>query len=292
MIPFRRILFPVDYSDPCRQAAPYVKDMVAKFSADLIVMKAFEFPPMGIIESGYETGMASIPPISSADIQSMEETRLKEFIKANLEGVKLRSVLKEGDAALAIDHMVQHEGIDLVMMPTRGQGAFRRMLLGSVTSKVLHDANCAIWTDTHSALERHKPNLPYQSIVCAMGLSDESRAILHGAAAMAKAYGAKLHMVHSVETPPAAYEVDFGPFRKELMDAAEAELQKLRAEAQVDATITVGSGAVAEVVRVEAEKQKADLVVTGRGHSQGALSRVWSALYSIVRESPCPVLSI
>jgi nucleotide-binding universal stress UspA family protein len=96
-----------------------------------------------------------------------------------------------------------------------------------------------------------------------------------------------------VETPPSAYEVDFGPFRKELMDAAEAELQKLRAEAGLDgATITVGSGAIAEVVRTEAANHGADLVIAGRGHAQGSFARVWSALYSIVRESPCPVLSI
>ena len=86
--------------------------------------------------------------------------------------------------------------------------------------------------------------------------------------------------------------MDFGPFRKELIEAAEGELRKLRAEAKVDATISVGSGAVAEVVGAEAQKHKADLVVTGRGHALGTLSRVWSALYSIVRESPCPVLSI
>jgi nucleotide-binding universal stress UspA family protein len=292
MIPFRRILFPVDYSEPCRQAIPYVKDMAAKFSADLIVMKSFEFPPLGLMEFGYEGSTPEMPAISVADIQSIEENRMKEFVKTNFAGVTLRSVLKEGDAAQAIEQIIKHDGIDLVMLPTRGQGAFRRLLLGSVTSKVLHDASCAVWTDAHAKPAEHHASIPYQSIVCAMGFSDESRAILNGAAAIAKEYGAKLHIVHSVETPPAAYEVDFGPFRKELIEAAEAELQKLRAEAKVDATITVGSGAIAEVVRAEAEKHKADLVVTGRGNSQGALSRIWSSLYSVVRESPCPVLSI
>jgi nucleotide-binding universal stress UspA family protein len=292
MIPFRRILFPVDYSEPCQQAVPYVKEMVAKFSADLTVVRAFEFPPIGLMEFGYEGTAPVMPAISIADIQSIEENRLAEFVKKHLAGVKLRSVLKEGDAAQAIEQIVKHEGVDLVMMPTRGQGAFRRLLLGSVTSKVLHDASCAVWTDAHAKPTGYRPNISYKSIVCAMGFSEESRAILNGAAAIAKEYGAALHIVHSVETPPAAYEVDFGPFRKELIEAAEASLQKLRAEAKVDATITVGSGAVAEVVRAEAEKHQADLVVTGRGHSQGALSRVWSALYSVVRESPCPVISI
>ena len=131
-----------------------VKDMVAKFSADLVVLTAFEFPPLGLMELGYDGTAAVMPAISLADIQSLETNRLADFVKANLAGVNVRSVLKEGDAAHVIEQMVKHEGIDLVMMPTRGQGAFRRLLLGSVTGKVLHDSSCAIWTDAHVACLR------------------------------------------------------------------------------------------------------------------------------------------
>jgi nucleotide-binding universal stress UspA family protein len=291
MIPFRRILFPIDFSEPCQKTVPYVRDLVNRFEADLIVLRAFEFPPVGLMDLGYAGGLAA-PIVSQADIQAAEEARLNEFVTKHMGGLKLRTMLKEGEAGRAICDVIQHDGMDLVMIPTRGQGAFRRMLLGSVTGKVMHDASCAVWTDTHAALAAHKPAIPYKSIVCAVGFSEESRAVLHGAAAMAKTYGAALHIVHSVETPPAAYEVDFGPFRKELIDAAETELQKLRAEAGLDATIHIGSGAIAEVVRAEVERTKSDLVVTGRGHAQGTMSSVWSALYSVVRESPCPVLSI
>jgi nucleotide-binding universal stress UspA family protein len=49
---------------------------------------------------------------------------------------------------------------------------------------------------------------------------------------------------------------------------------------------------IADAVRELVLRQKADLVITGRGHCQGAMSRMWSHLYSIVRESPCPVLSV
>ena len=39
-------------------------------------------------------------------------------------------------------------------------------------------------------------------------------------------------------------------------------------------------------------RRKADLLITGRGHSTGTFSRMWSHLYAIIRDSPCPVLSI
>jgi hypothetical protein len=35
-----------------------------------------------------------------------------------------------------------------------------------------------------------------------------------------------------------------------------------------------------------------DLIVTGRGHSQDGIGRAWSQLFPIIREAPCPVLSI
>ena len=40
MLPFKRILFPVDYSDRCRSVVPYVNDMVEHFSASLAVVHA------------------------------------------------------------------------------------------------------------------------------------------------------------------------------------------------------------------------------------------------------------
>jgi nucleotide-binding universal stress UspA family protein len=45
-------------------------------------------------------------------------------------------------------------------------------------------------------------------------------------------------------------------------------------------------------VREYALRTQADLVVIGRGHTQRALGRLRTHAYSILRNSPCPVLSI
>lgn len=42
----------------------------------------------------------------------------------------------------------------------------------------------------------------------------------------------------------------------------------------------------------EALKRKADLIIVGRGHDHDKLNQLFSQLYGIVREAPCPVLSI
>ena len=44
-----------------------------------------------------------------------------------------------------------HESPDqtVILMPTHGYGPFRRFILGSNTAKVLHDADCPVWTGVH-----------------------------------------------------------------------------------------------------------------------------------------------
>src|ERR1044072_1761183 len=138
MIPFRKILFPVDYSQPCHQVVPYVKDMAERFSAEVIVLRAFELPPVGMADFGYESAATS-PMISPVDLESIEEGRLVKFLRTDFAGIDVCTKLVLGDAPHAIGKAAKEEGVDLIMMPTRGQGAFRRLLLGSVTGKVLHD---------------------------------------------------------------------------------------------------------------------------------------------------------
>jgi nucleotide-binding universal stress UspA family protein len=60
----------------------------------------------------------------------------------------------------------------------------------------------------------------------------------------------------------------------------------------ISAPLRISDLMIADAIRDEVVHRKADLVVTGRGKSQTAVNRLWSALYSIVRESPCPVLSV
>src|SRR4051812_35255270 len=69
--------------------------------------------------------------------------RLREFARKHFcsgsGSEKPDLVAETGDAARAIAECVGARQIDLVMMPTHGYGMFRRALLGSVTTKVLHD---------------------------------------------------------------------------------------------------------------------------------------------------------
>ncbi len=289
MLPFRKILFPVDYSEACRSIVPFVQDTVRHFGAELTLVHAYGPSAVAYLE----------PPIGSPDlasqIEGFEQKRLEDFARDNFEG-KPEWVVDLGEPGGVIHNLVRSRGTDLVMMPTEGNGPLRRLLLGSVTTKVLHDVSAAVWTVTTAAVKVHKP-VPPKSIVCGLELGprnpgNESGAVLVAAAALAKSYGSKLLLAHVVDTPRTTFDVDFGPFLKDLKDAADFQLREIKGSLKIDAPHWISDGNVADGIHRAAEEASADLIVVGRGHAQGGVSRIWSDLYTIVREAPCPVLSI
>lgn len=280
MFPFRRIAFPVDFSERCGAAVPYVREMVSHFKADLLLVHAFEYPL-------WQEHLEPLEPHP----RSIELQRLHDFAKDKFKGVRSEILVVEGEPGTAISCGVQRFGADLVMLPTHGHGTFRRFLIGSVATKLLHDLDCPVWTGVHTALEEHQPGFPYRSIVCAVDIDDSALSVAKAAAAFSESYGAKLSLVHVVDTPPMALEVDFSPFRGQLIDIADRRLREIRDWANIDADVAVLEGSVASRIRSEVLEHHADLVILGRGHARGGLSRIGSHLYRIVRESPCPVLS-
>ena len=295
MLPFRKILFPVDYSAPCRATIPYVKDMARHFSADLTLVHAYALRPAFVtrdLEGVMVYNDLSADPAAVEESRRVETERIRQFAAGMFPDQRVESIAEEGEAGAAIHRVLQHRGADLVMMPTRGDGPLRRFLLGSVTAKVLHDVSAAVWTGVGSALENHQPAIPYKSIVCALDESDEAEAVLRAAAALAKSYQAALALVHVLETPPATPEMDFSMFRKELIEAAHGRMRDLKSRVNLDVPDTVVDVGITTGIREEIARRKGDLLVVGRGHDQGAIGRIWSRLYAIVRDSPCPVLSV
>jgi len=286
MYPFKKILFPIDYSIPCEAVVPYIKEMLGRFSAALTLVHAYY--PEAIAYSELPVTGTSLTDTA----RTYEEKRLTQFASETFPGQHVECFVESGDAGTVVDRIVHHQGTDLVMLPTHGHGPMRRLLLGSVAAKILHDVSAAVWTGTGSALLDHTPNLPYKSVLCAVDNSDEAEAILKAAAALSCTYGAQLSLVHVVESPEPTPQLDYTPYRKDLLAAADFRLRELKGKLGVHAPHAVFDAMVADGVRQEAMRRKSDLIITGRGRCQTRFERLWSHLYQIVRESPCPVLSI
>ncbi len=286
MYPFRNILFPVDYSPPCEAIVPYVKEMTRRFSASLTCVHAYGGEALAYSQ------LALADPDLPEEARAHEELLLREFAQRTFPGQHVEIFAQAGEPGTVIREVIQREGTDLVMLPTHGRGPVRRFLLGSVAAKVLHDISAAVWMGTGSSGVDHVPKVPYESVLCALDDSSEAEAVLKAAAALACDYNSQLRLLRIVETPATSLDVDFGPYRKELMDAADFKLREMKGRLGIEASHSVIDGAVAACVREEAILRKADLIVTGRGRAQATFNRIWAHVYPIVREAPCPVLSI
>lgn len=77
-----------------------------------------------------------------------------------------------------------------------------------------------------------------------------------------------------------------------LRGAAEAELQQLRCDSGAEAQLVVEPGEPAQVIAAAAQRIGADVVVIGRGSAGGAIGRLRANAYAIIRQSPCPVVSV
>jgi len=263
---FSHILFPVDLSPRSEAARPVVESWARRFNAKVTLLHTVQIP---ISSYGGPDGYPIVVDIPG--ILAGAQARLERF---HFDGTPVVSV---GDPAFEIAQYAEKNGVDLIMMPTHGYGPFRRLLLGSVTAKVLHDAECPIWTSAHVDERPCQDHLASCNIVCAVDGTASSVPLMQWAAGLAADLGATLRVVHVTEDDP--------------RDAREA-IQRLQETAGLNAPVCIAAGRVAEGVQREAVRLGADLLVIGRGVINDTLGRLRTHAYGIIRQSPCPVISV
>jgi len=285
---FKHILFPVDFSEQVCGIAPYVIAMSRRTGARVTLLHVVEVPT-----GAYPGWPADAALISLQDMLRTRQQSVDTFLENELRDVPLTRVMREGDPARGIIEYAETEQADLIMMPTHGYGPFRRFLLGSVTAKVLHDVKCPVWTSAHVPQSPAPPS-GYRNVICAVDLTPKSLPLVQWASAFAHENGASLKLLHAIPSaePRAAIDIEGARFRAYLFDTAREELAKLQREAGTNWETVLEGGDVAHVVRNAAGQLHADLVVIGRGALHELFGRMRTHVYSVIREAPCPVISV
>lgn len=285
-----KILLPVDFSERCLGAARYARALADRYLAEIIVLHAVE--PIRYEFSSLDFGGAVLTDVA-ANRSALARQRLETFLTGELAGGRVRRLLREGEAAETIVEVARQEGVDLIAMPTHGYGPFRRFILGSVTAKVLHDAQCPVWTGIH--LEQAPPAGPVElkTIMCAVDLGPLSVQPLKWASQLARDFQARLILVHAYPCVELrAGECGDSDLNARLAESARERLEKLRTECDSPAELVLGCGDAPKAVSALARDHQADLLVIGRGSAAGIFGRLRTNAYAIIRESPCPVVSV
>jgi nucleotide-binding universal stress UspA family protein len=284
------IVFPIDFSDRSVEACPYVVALARRLGAKLTLLHVVESLP---------TGSSPLDRFHTEDEAELEKRKeeaheaLSSFQSQHLRDTCSRLCVLVGDPAKSIVIYGGQSRGRMIVVPTRGLGPFRKMLLGSVTAKVLHDAQCPVLTGPHleNALNTNQWS-KLRRVLCAVALDWETDEILKESADFANQLGAQLIVVHVIAPLEEGLlpVIDAGaPISPDSVQSAMQEaLDRTRVTAQVEILVGEASRRVASA----AKEYDADLIVIGKGGRREFPGRLGSHTYAIVRRAPCPVLCV
>jgi nucleotide-binding universal stress UspA family protein len=272
------ILFPVDFSPSCVAMAAYVKRTAAMFDSRVTLVHVCDLESY----NGFELYVRCLQEVSE-EHWSMAAEKLDSFLVAEFPPATCPRVLRSGEAAAQISEVARTGGFDLIILPTHA-GRFRQMLLGSTAAKVLNDSECMVLTTEHASRSVPRP-LEHREWVCGIGLGEDSERVLSLATRAAAQVGASLALIHAI--PKSDAERLESARRQEALHRI-GDIQKAVGSAAV---VHIAFGPVKEALLQAAAKCAADALIIGRPPS-GALGRLRDLTYSLVRDSPFPVLSV
>ena len=134
---FEKILLATDGSPDAEQALVYTRDLALRDNAQVIVVHAFESVPTYL-------GDPVEGRVMARHVSAGEEVANAAAAKLRKAGVDLSIELLEGPAADAILSVADVRECDLIVMGSRGHGALARLILGSVSQRVLTGARAPV----------------------------------------------------------------------------------------------------------------------------------------------------
>lgn len=290
MLNLAKILLPTDFSARSRIAVQEAGLLARRLHSELTLLHVNNGVSPTRVALGARAGSSvSTAPVDQRTAAAYAE--LNTFATKELEGISVKRLMCSGDPAQVIIEYAHAEHIDLIFMPTRGRGLFRQFLLGSVTAKVLHDAECPVWTGAHLEQQTVLDPTTVRHVICAVDFGPQSGKALHWAADFAAEFGAKLTVTHSV-FPTAIPERYAFQWHEEAHTEARDRLNTLLSQADIRAHVLVVRGDTPKALCAAVQQKEGALLVIGRRAVSGKQGRLGSDAYGIICHSPCPVVSI
>jgi nucleotide-binding universal stress UspA family protein len=131
---FHNILVAIDGSADAEQALTQAIDLAASQHACLTVFSAVAGPPA----AAYVGGGGAVAAALGRDAEVETEKLLRAAADRVPEHVSVRTVFSGDPVRPALIRQIGEGGHDLVVLGSRGRGAVRSVLLGSVSHYVLH----------------------------------------------------------------------------------------------------------------------------------------------------------
>jgi len=137
----KNILCPVDFSEESTLALNNSINIARRYNAKLIILGVLEPSKLGF--KGLNLKWDEIDALNKVEFEKEMASYLKSF---NLVDVNYKSTTKTGDPAKKILRTIKKNNSDLLVMGSSGKSNFHRMIMGSVTEKVIREVPCNFLT--------------------------------------------------------------------------------------------------------------------------------------------------
>lgn len=146
--PFRKILYPTDFSDCARQAFRYVREMKAAGCEEVVLLHI------------QDERILKPHLFDRLDEFNRQDTKRLAELRKELEstGIKAKVRLEVGLPITKIVRVAKEEGITTIIMGSHGRSSLKEMLVGSTTENVVRNTDKAI-------LVIHRQDIPEEKDV-------------------------------------------------------------------------------------------------------------------------------
>ncbi|WP_248896739.1 universal stress protein [Haloplanus halobius] len=282
------IYLPNDGSDPAEAATTCGIELARRFDAAVSVVHVLEadVPPMIDVEPPEDPGREAL------DEEPRQALERAETQAADAD-VPCRTAVEPGRPHERIVERAAESDADLIVMGTHGRTGLERLLIGSVTERVLRTSDVPVLTTRADGTSAFDAVLvPTDGSDCAARATDHALAI-------ADRYDATVHALSVVDVQSIAGAYHGGTVSAEFIDslsrerqeAADAVAEQAR-ERGVDVETTVLEGSPGRTITDYADEHGIDLVSMGT-HGRSGVSRylLGSVTERVLRTFPGPVLT-
>jgi nucleotide-binding universal stress UspA family protein len=140
MLPFKKILYPTDFSEPSYEALKAANELALHFSAELCLVH--------VVSPDAQTS----PDLAGSglvlqEIETLAENSLQEVVRQRVpEELRTRQIVLLGEAADEIIQISEEIKADIIVIATHGQTGWRHLVFGSVAERVVRLAHCPVLT--------------------------------------------------------------------------------------------------------------------------------------------------
>ncbi len=296
-VDIKTIVCTTDFSDFSNRAIPFGVALAREFGAKLYLCHVIDLSSVAMYGEGF-----SDPLMLESKITDYAHKHLQDLIgDADIAWESLTSV---GHTADEIALIAKEKGADLVVSATHGRSGLKRLILGSVTERLMRTLPCPMYIVRSLERDLAAPvmaEMKLKRILVGCDFSADSDLAVQYGISLAQEFQTELHLAHVLE--PRVYKdmltqtAGGGDSGREGL--REKLTQKLKSMVPEEArqwctpeTLLLAGHPSDELTKY-AVVNDMDLIVLGvRGHSVMESLLVGSTTDRVVRQAPCPVLSV